>query len=258
MKSRANIRSPRGFTLVELLVVIVMIVALSALAFEGFSAARTQANKAVSAGNLRQLAAANLLYVADHQTYCPFDLYGDNLIRWHGGRTSVSAAFDPEKGLLSEYLGQSRQVGKCPQLERMINASAFNELGAGGYGYNATYIGGIPSEYLKANRPANVPNPSRTLMFATTALAVADGIQEYASADPPNEVDANWRVRGALQPTVHFRFNGRALIAWCDGHVSEELPTGKAETNFYGGSNTTSKIAFCGPAENNGWWNPRN
>lgn len=258
MNRTPSTRTTCGFSFVELLVVVVLIGVLSALVFQGFNAAKTQANKAVSAGNLRQLAAANLLYAADHQTYCPADLDGRNLILWHGGRLAVSAPFDPAKGLLSEYLGTSRQVGRCPQLERMINASAFNESGAGGYGYNDTYIGGIPSEYLKANRPANIPNPSRTLMFATTAFAVVGGIQEYASAAPPNEVDANWRIRGKLQPSVHFRFNDRALIAWCDGHVSEELPTGASETNFYGGDNALLKLGFCGPSDNNGWWNPRN
>lgn len=248
----------RGFTLVELLVVIVIIGTLSVLGFQGFRATKTQANKAVSAGSLRQLAAANLLYTADHQTYCPTDLNGRNLTRWHGGRLSTGAPFDPAKGLLADYLGGSRQIGKCPQLERLINASAFNEDGAGGYGYNDTYIGGIPSEYLKANRPANVPNPTRTLMFATTAFAVPGGIQPYASAAPPNEVDTNWRLRGKLQPSVHFRFNGRALVAWCDGHVTEEARSGKAAVNFYGGDDETANIGFCGPADNNGWWNPQN
>jgi prepilin-type N-terminal cleavage/methylation domain-containing protein/prepilin-type processing-associated H-X9-DG protein len=247
-----------GFTLVELLVVIVIIGTLSVLGFQGFRATKTQANKAVSAGNLRQLAAANLLYTADHQTYCPTDLNGRNLIRWHGGRPSTGAPFDPAKGLLADYLDASRQIGKCPQLERLINASAFNEDGAGGYGYNDTYIGGIPSEYLKANRPANVPNPTRTLMFATTAFAVPGGIQQYASAAPPNEVDTNWRLRGKLQPSVHFRFNGRALVAWCDGHITEESRSSDRGVNFYGGDNENAKIGFCGPAGNNGWWNPRN
>jgi prepilin-type N-terminal cleavage/methylation domain-containing protein/prepilin-type processing-associated H-X9-DG protein len=258
MTSSRNDRQSPAFTLVEVLVVIVMVGVLSAVTLQGLRMARIQANKAVSSGNLRQLAAANLLYAADHQTYCPTDLNGRNLIRWHGGRSAISAPFDPAMGLLAEYLGTSRQIGMCPQLERMIDASAFNESGAGGYGYNDTYIGGIPSEYLKANRPANVSNPTQTLMFATTAFAVAGGVQEYTSAAPPSEVDTNWRLRGALQPSVHFRFNGKALIAWCDGHVTEEIPSGKSSTNFYGGDNDTADIGFCGPAENNGWWNPRN
>lgn len=258
MNRLAANRKTRGFTLVELLVVIVLIGVLSALAFQGFSVSRTQANKAVSAGNLRQLAAANLLYAADHQTYCPAYRSIQNLVRWHGGRPSVGAPFDPAKGLLADYLGASRQIGKCPQLERMITASAFNEDGSGGYGYNETYIGGTPPDPLIPNRPANVPNPSRTLMFATTAFAVADGIQQYPFAAAPNIVDSNWRLRGKLQPSVHFRFNGLALIAWCDGHVTEERPNKLTGNNGYGGDNQARKIGFCGPSENNGWWNPRN
>ncbi len=247
-----------GFTLVEVLVVAVLIGTLTALAFQGFKAAKTQANKAVSAGNLRQLAAANLLYAADHQTYCPTYLNRHNLIRWHGGRPSAAAPFDPAKGLLADYLGASRQIGKCPQLERMINASAFPEDGAGGYGYNSTYIGGTPPDYLTPNRPTNVPNPTRTLMFATTALAVKQGIQQYAFAEPPNWVDSNWRIKGKLQPSIHFRFNGTALIAWCDGHVSQERPNKLTGNSDFGGDNQAEKIGFCGPTENNGWWNPRN
>ena len=246
----------RGFTLVELLVVIVIIVTLAALGFQGYRAARMRANQTVSTANLRQLAAANLLYVADHSTYAPA---GDapNLIRWHGGRTRVGSKFDPAKGYLSEYLGESRTVGLCPEFKEHLSGKSSWEDGSGGYGYNDTYIGGLPQDAFAPNRPANVSNPARTLMFATTALSKADGLQEYASAAPPKEVDSNWRIRGSMQPSVHFRFNGRALIAWCDGHVTEERSNGKAEKNVYGGDNGKS-IGFCGPAENNGWWNPRN
>ena len=192
------------------------------------------------------------LYLPEHHILYLFLLFKKT------DQANLSKSQRNQLGLLSEYLGLSRTVGKCPQLEQMVTASAFNETGAGGYGYNDTYIGAIPSEYLKPNRPANVPNPTRTLMFATTAFAVAGGIQEYASAAPPAWVDTNWRIRGSLQPSVHFRFNGNALIAWCDGHISTERRAGDTSTNFYGGDSDDSNIGFCGPTENNGWWNPRN
>ena len=258
MRKNAHHPSNCGFTLVELLVVIVIIVTLAALGFQGYRAARMRANQAASTANLRQLAAANLLYAADHQTYCPTDLDGHNLVRWHGARTSITGKFDPTKGLLSEYLGDSRSVGICPEFKEDLTGSESWEDGSGGYGYNTIYIGGLPEDLNRPNRPASVNNPARTLMFATTAIAKAGGLQQYASADPPKEVYASWRLGGAMQPSVHFRFNGRALIAWCDGHVSEERSQGKAEKNVYGGDNELGKMGFCGPAENNGWWNPRN
>jgi prepilin-type N-terminal cleavage/methylation domain-containing protein len=257
MRKTPHHPTPRGFTLVELLVVIVIVAALAALGFQGYRSARLGANKAVSTANLRQLAAANLLYAVDRQTYAPAtDI--PNLIRWHGGRTSVSSKFDPTKGYLSEYLGESRRVGICPEFKEHLTGSSSWEDGSGGYGYNAIYIGGLPGDWTTPNRPANVNNPARTIMFATTALAKARGIQEYASADPPREVYASWRLGPLMQPSVHFRFNGRALIAWCDGHITEERSQGKAERNIYGGNNKEANIGFCGPTENNGWWNPRN
>jgi prepilin-type N-terminal cleavage/methylation domain-containing protein/prepilin-type processing-associated H-X9-DG protein len=250
-------RNTRGFTLIETLVVIAIVAGVSVVGFQGFQVGRLKANQAASAANLRQLAAANLLYAADHETYCPA---GEprNRIRWHGGRDSAGARFDPEKGFLAEYLGLSRRVGVCPEFSRHLSEDASWEEGSGGYGYNATYIGGIPGNSFQPNRPANVSRPDRTLMFATTAFAKSNGIQEYPFAEPRQSVNPRWELAGPLQPSVHFRFNGKALIAWCDGHVTEETRSDGSATNFYGGDNQAANIGFCGPEENNGWWNPRN
>jgi prepilin-type N-terminal cleavage/methylation domain-containing protein/prepilin-type processing-associated H-X9-DG protein len=252
-----TVRKIPGFTLVEMLVVFAIIATVSVLGFYGIRAGRLRANQAVSAANLRQLAAANLLYAKDFQTYCPA---GEprNRIRWHGGRTSAGGRFDPERGFLSEYLGLSRRVGMCPEFSRHLGGESSWENGTGGYGYNATYIGGMPGASFQPNRPANVKSPDRTIMFATTAFAKAEGLQEYPFAEPRQAVNPRWEMVGALQPSVHFRFNGRALIAWCDGHVTAESRTPDGGTNFYGGDNEAANIGFCGPENDNGWWNPHN
>lgn len=257
MKVAIFAQRQRGFTLVEILVTLTIVAVLGSIGFRGFKSAQMRANQAVSAGNLRQLAAANLLYSVDHGTYCPA---GDrrNLIRWHGGRTAISGTFDPAEGYLAEYLGESRQVGICPQFKDHLSGADSWENGSGGYGYNSMYIGGLPQDAFTPNRPAAVNNPARTLMFATTALSKSSGVQEYASADPPREVFSSWRLGGQLQPSIHFRFNGKALVAWCDGHVTVETEMEKSSTNFYGGNNEKENIGFCGPSRDNGWWNPRN
>jgi len=244
----------RGFTLMELLVVVTMIAALSAVSALAYREGKRQANRTVSATNLRNLAAANLMYAAEHQTYCPM---GEMNRRWHGGRSTPNEPFDPRRGYLSEYLGESQSVGICPELQGMLDSKSSWELGTGGYGYNSTYIGGMPGFTFVPNRPANVPSPERTLMFASTAFAKADGLQEYGSAAPPYSVSPNWKTAGPLQPSVHFRFGGKALVAWCDGHVSSERMSHSNETNFYGGENKTANFGIVGPKENNGWWNPR-
>ena len=254
--SRRTGRTTAGFSLPELLVTSFLMLALAALVWHGLKAARTRAHLTVATTHLRALTAANLLYAGDNHHFAPAS-DPQNRKRWHGARSKAGQPFDPTQGWLAEYLGHSRRVGTCPEFPRHLSGTLSWEDGSGGFGYNATYIGGTPANPFQPNRPANLADPARVLMFASTAFAVADGIQEYPFADPPFAVDALGRTRQALQPSIHFRYAGRALVAWCDGHVSTEKPNPDAPaTNFYGGNNRAALISHCGPLENNGWWNP--
>ena len=244
----------RGFTLVETLIGLTVVVSLSALSFSVFDRARTAARRAVSTGNLKQLAIANLSYAADHGTYVPAQS-PDNLVRWHGGRSSQSGEFDPRAGFLADYLGESRRVGQCPHFANAIDAGSF-ELGSGGYGYNATYLGGTPEDSFAPEKPFRVRDAGQTLMFATTALSKAEGLQEYPYAEPRQWVTPNRKPGGPLQPSVHFRFNGKALVAWCDGSVTAVTADDYGSSNYYGGDNEEDLVGFFGPTDRNGVWNP--
>jgi len=59
-------KNPSAFTLVELLVVMTIVVVLLALLFPAIQRGRESANRSKCASNLKQLAAAGLMYVADH------------------------------------------------------------------------------------------------------------------------------------------------------------------------------------------------
>ncbi len=257
-------KTRRAFTLIELLTVIAIVGVLAGILIPVLGAVRLSARQAVSTSNLRQLATATLTYISEQKGLFPPAMSYDNNTRWHGARASNSAPFDPAKGWLGPYLGRDGRVKVCPAwaaLDLAPDADSF-ETGAGGYGYNMTYLGGpIPDTRTGPYRPArlaSLPQPSRTVMFTTTALARSSGLQEYPFAEPPKWMNPGGSLEGENQPSVHFRFGGKALVAWCDGRVSAETPNPAAwpGPNYYGGDNRKSAIGWFGPVEANGYWNP--
>lgn len=257
--------SHSGFTLFEVLVVVCILLVLAVISFSTGKSMLTRARVIDSTSNLRSLAIANTVYAADTGVYCPAADQFNNR-RWHGARSSNGAKFDPTLGLLSPYLGKSMRVTQCPLFLRMLDGNASFEDGSGGYGYNAVYIGGKPggefepkTKILISERVSNVRNPGRTIMFTTAAYARAGGLQESAYCEPPYPDFGSGPSGQRLSPTVHFRANGKALVAWCDGSVTAESKTkAAAGENPHGGDAKKWDLGWCGPEENNGWWNPRN
>lgn len=265
MRSGGMVKEVRGFTLVEVLVTIAIIAVLATLGLVGSNAMIQTARITQSMANLRSLAAANTAYLTDYRFYCPADDQY-NLRRWHGRRQSSDGDFDPADGLLAPYLGKSQTVGICPLFKAIVGEGNSFESGTGGYGYNAVYIGGRPGSMFDrstklriSERMENVFDPGKTVMFATTAYARSSGLQEYPYCEPPFWDYGAGPSGDRPSPTVHFRANGKALVAWCDGHVSAEASNrdqGHGE-NPHGGDSHDFKLGWFGPEEDNGYWNPR-
>lgn len=258
-----------GFSLLELLVAVAILAILMTILGTSFSSVRLRAWQAMSSNNLRQLTIANIAYAADHDAFVPVDDWWNNR-RWCGARVSVSQPFDPAKGLLADYLGKSKRVTPCPLFTRLLanqkSVDSFEE-GSGGYGYNDYVGGGIAPNYSKdpqrlrvSLRRSRLSHPSRTIMFATTALAKSGGVQEYPFCHPPYWTDdqgAPQPFYGRPSPSLHFRFNGKALVSWCDGHMSaESLQARPVGTNPYGGDAQKEMLGWFGPDRDNGYWNP--
>lgn len=250
-----------AFTLTELLIVVAILVLLAAIVLPALNSAHESSQMSQSMANLRQLVIANVGYASDHGRYSPADDRWNNR-RWHGARTSAAAPFDPAKGYLSDYLGQSRRVGICPLFRDMMQGGSSFEKGTGGYGYNATYIGGMPGEKYDAqgrrvSAPTSHMHRGDTVMFTTSGYASGETIQEYPYCEPPfwdfGEGPTEWRP----SPTVHFRFRGAALVAWCDGRVTAETKSlREVGHNPHGGDAPAQGLGWFGPDEQNGFWNP--
>ena len=210
----------RGFTLIELLVVIAIIGILAGMLFPVFARAREKARQTACLSNLHQLALAMQIYCDDNEGgYCPAQS-PDNLMRWHGRRTSTEEPFDPKQGPLWEYLhsGEIKQCSSFTIDEQMQNAF---ERGTGGYGYNAQYVGGSPggwedgSMYIPA-RENQIKTPAETVMFTDTGtLSCERTYIEYSFCEAP--VYEYWGMLAA--PSTHFRHGGFTNVAFCDGHA---------------------------------------
>jgi len=265
---------PRGFTLIELLTVIAILGVLGTIVMSVAGEARYHAAKAESASNIRQLVIANQAYAADHGTYAPWGNLRNN-VRWHSAREG--GAFDRSGGYLSPYLGEDKRVRRCPVLEGFISADTGDafDAGAGGYGYNSIYLGSDPSligwrppagasredavSWREQGRPAgHVTDKSNVVMFTSSAIARGGGIVETDEAVPYRSLTPEG-LGGVMTPTVHFRFRGKALVAWADGHVTFEAPNPdvSASHNVYGDDNASHALGWFGPTEWNGFWNPR-
>lgn len=260
----------RGFTLVELLVVVAVIALLVGVLLPSLSQARGSGMRMQGASNIRQLQIANTMYADDHAGRMMPGAIGigtTNLHRWHGTRESVGLPFEPEGGSITPYLdgdGGSRGVRRCPALripEGMDRSSvdAFEE-NCGGYGYNAMYLGAeiwrdhrgrMMVDRSRGALRARVRNPSETVAFADCALVTTTDLIEYSFAEPPY-----WPQYGPggdrPDPSIHFRHvGGTANVVWVDGHVSSERMTETKEEGIYGGSPREHGLGWFGEVDSN-------
>ena len=230
-------RHSTGFTMIELLVVMVIIALLVGLLMPALASTKDYARTIQCMSNLRQLGMAMMMYKNDNGGYfCPavVDGYygGENRLRWHGERkdTAYNPAhpedfiFQPRNGMLYGYLArrqaellrcprfsQFRQAGEIEWSDWMGNTDSAFESGSGAYGYNDTYVGGThyvtgydAASFQSPTRETEMGDPMRTIMFADTALAVQAGgrqhLIEYSFAQPPFFVGETVWGSGRYEP----------------------------------------------------------
>ncbi|MBM3847822.1 MAG: prepilin-type N-terminal cleavage/methylation domain-containing protein, partial [Verrucomicrobia bacterium] len=123
---------PSGFTLLELIVVVAIIVVLAALVLPTLGSAKHAGRRAACVSNLRQTGVAIQLYAGDHEGLIPYgpkappftspaELYPST-----GAPTSLLSLRSGDSVglglLLQSYLANSKRVLFCPGSDQPINA----------------------------------------------------------------------------------------------------------------------------------------
>jgi prepilin-type N-terminal cleavage/methylation domain-containing protein len=205
----------RGFTLVELLVVITIIAAMAALAISVTVRMRDQAHKVNSARNVSQLQVANASYAADHNgNYVPIYAYDDQGKRigfWYQNQDYLGNLIGD---ILDANGERAKNIPSSSLDPKVVRAKkGFHHSIAASYGMNDNGIAGVHGPNVAPAHNLNrISNPSEAMAFATAT----DYRISYGSRFKWKGVDGK-TSDGALA----YRYNDKALIVYFDGHVSE-------------------------------------
>ena len=222
-------RAP-AFTLVELLVAVAIIVVLSAVAAPAVWGAYKTSSLAVSANNIRQLAAGGAAYLGDNNyRFWPYRRNGEmggskGSLWWFGFESSMSMSrpegersIDMESGPLGPYV--PRNIAPDPSFG--FSGTPFKPKYKHGYigiGYNVVLSG--TNGWLPTGGPPlrywDLKSPEKTVVFATAAQV--NTFQKPASPrNPMIEEFYGFDDDRKKIPSVHFRHAGSAMVAYAAG-----------------------------------------
>ncbi len=198
----------RGFTLLELLVVISIIAILAALLMPVFMQARESARKSTCLSNLRQLGMAVAAYSADWDEMLPATW--DGAVGAHGNSGTGGwmmwtnfygpARFYPEQGALAPYVKNSG-IFECPSAPARLGCS---------YAINSALSTGTPLPAYYSGLPlAALSSPSSTFLLVEEG---SDGTNNH----PNTTDDAYFNVQ---MNVLARRHHGAPNFLYCDGHV---------------------------------------
>jgi prepilin-type N-terminal cleavage/methylation domain-containing protein/prepilin-type processing-associated H-X9-DG protein len=212
--------STRGFTLLELMVVLGIIAILATLSLASIGKLRAISQSAHCTNSLRQLGVATTLYLNDNnRTYFPFVKQTEEGRVWYfgmepgfGGGAEGSRELDVTQGPLHPYVQSVGGIEVCPAFpyESALWKPKFKGA-SWGYGYNIA-LSNLHS--LRLERPAKV------IVFGDCAQVNTF----QAPASPKKPMVEEFYMIEHTYATVHFRHGATANLLFADGHVEAMQP----------------------------------
>ncbi len=214
----------RGFTLIELVVVIAIIAILAAILFPVFAQAREKARAITCVSNVRQIGLASAMYIQDYdETFCPSAV------------DVVDLNYDPSGGLVTHAFvyvlqpySKSNLYSKCPDAPVPTKFKKARDEGRLGYSM------ATPSPDGVALGSIDEPSSHVAFMDAQIDNCIATGDAAgcwwetvpifFPWVVPPLQDDAlggagdpTWQEVWHSSPTP--RHNRQVNISFCDGHA---------------------------------------
>lgn len=220
-------RRSKGFTLMEILVVIAIILVLAAIAFPVFATVQNRANKAIAMNNMRQLGSAAGSYTSQNDGALPAeDAKGtdnwasaalpDNARAWYNAlpvilsqKSVAQYASNPQAYYSKEnilFLPGATYPETDKKLAAPLFAIAIN-----------TKLQRKNEAGEKSAKLAQITNPSRTVLF------LEQGLKDEKKA-MPQQPKYDGSPKGSAKSFV-ARYAGFGVLTFVDGHA--ELVEGK-------------------------------
>jgi prepilin-type N-terminal cleavage/methylation domain-containing protein/prepilin-type processing-associated H-X9-DG protein len=208
---KPRLGSRRGFTLVEVLVVLVILGLLTGLLLAGVGSARVAVNKAKCLSNQRQIGLALMNYAHDHDGMFPPTTHSTG--SWKKERSWIYE--------LAPYLADMDEIRICPA-EPAARQKQIRDRNATSYVLNDLVF-----DSYEHNSLLKVPKPSQTILLFTLSESRAPSITrdhihggEWSSwARALNDIEPDRHRFGARASN---RLKGSANYLYADGRVENK------------------------------------